>query len=104
MRLALEPINRYETNFVNTVEDGLAVLEEVGAPNFKLLLDTFHMNIEEADIGMSFRRAEGRLGYVHFADSNRHYARQGSQAQPLAGPVGHQHAKPCPFAWNESRP
>ncbi len=72
VQLLLEPINRYETNFVNTVEDGLAILEEIGAPNFKLLLDTFHMNIEEADIGMSLRRAEGRLGYVHFADSNRH--------------------------------
>ncbi len=69
--LLLEPINRYETNFVCSVEDGLAVLEEVGAPGFKLLLDTFHMNIEEADIPASVRKAGDRLGYVHFADSNR---------------------------------
>ncbi len=71
VQLLLEPINRYETDFICSVDEGLAVLEEVGAPNFKLLLDTFHMNIEETDIGMSLRRAGDRLGYVHFADSNR---------------------------------
>lgn len=71
VRLLLEPINRYETNFICSVDDGLTVLEEVGAPGFKLLLDTFHMNIEEADIAASVRKAGDQLGYIHLADSNR---------------------------------
>jgi len=69
--LWLEPINRYETNFINTISEGLTLLAEIGAPNFKLLLDTFHMNIEEPDIPTSIRAAGDRLGYIHFADSNR---------------------------------
>ena len=47
VRLALEPINRYETTLVNTVAEGLALLDRVGAANMGLLLDTFHMNIED---------------------------------------------------------
>ncbi len=67
----IEPINRYETNFVNTVAEGLAVLEAINEPQSKLLLDTFHMNIEEVDLPNALRAAGDRLGYVHFADSNR---------------------------------
>jgi 5-keto-L-gluconate epimerase len=69
--LLLEPINRYETNFVNTMREGLALLDEIGAPGFKLLLDTFHMNIEEPDTPAAIRLAGDHLGYIHFADSNR---------------------------------
>jgi sugar phosphate isomerase/epimerase len=69
--LLLEPNNRYETNFANSAEDGLRILEEVGNPNLKLLLDTFHMNIEEANIPGAIQKAGDRLGYIHFADSNR---------------------------------
>ena len=66
-----EPLNRYETDLVNTVDEGLRVLEEVGSPALKLLLDTFHMNIEEARIEESVRRAKGKIGHFHVADSNR---------------------------------
>ncbi len=69
--LALEPINRYETNLVNTVRDGLEVLRQVNAPNMGLLVDTFHMNIEEPDICGSVRTAGEKMCYVHVADSNR---------------------------------
>ena len=69
--LLLEPINRYETNFINTSSEGISLLAEIGAPNFKLLLDTFHMNIEEPDIPTAVRLIGDRLGYIHFADSNR---------------------------------
>lgn len=69
--LVLEPINRYETNFINSVEEGLLLLEEIGADNFKLLLDTFHLNIEERDISQSIFKAGDKIGYIHFADSNR---------------------------------
>lgn len=69
--IVLECINRYETNLIRTVDDGLDALEEIGEPDLKLLLDTFHMNIEEADLSMALRKAAQKLGYVHFADSNR---------------------------------
>ncbi len=71
INLFLEPINRYETNFINSAQDGMELIREVGSPVFKLLLDTFHMNIEEADLCESIRKAGPLLGYVHFADSNR---------------------------------
>jgi len=75
--LAIEPINRYETNFINTIEQALEFIEEVGAENLVVLADTFHMNIEEVSIANSLERAEGKLGYVHFADSNRQAPGQG---------------------------
>ncbi|MCL6431561.1 MAG: sugar phosphate isomerase/epimerase, partial [Anaerolineae bacterium] len=73
VRLLFEPINRYETDLVHTVEEGLALLDRVRAPNLGLLLDTFHMNIEEANICQSLRRAGARVHHVHAADSNRCY-------------------------------
>jgi sugar phosphate isomerase/epimerase len=71
--LVVEPLNRYETNLVNTVAEGLALLDQVGAGNVGLLADTFHMNIEEPSIEASLRLAGPRLRHFHAADSNRHY-------------------------------
>jgi len=73
IRLALEPINRYETTLINTTAEGLNLIERVGADNFGLLLDTFHMNIEEADIEASIRVCGKRIFHFHVADSNRWY-------------------------------
>ncbi len=73
VRLALEPINRYETTLINTVREGLSLIEQVGADNFGLLLDTFHMNIEEPDMEESIRLAGDRIFHFHVADSNRWY-------------------------------
>lgn len=73
VRLALEPINRYETTLINSVAECLHLIDEVGAGNFGVLADTFHMNIEDASIEDSLRRAGTRLFHVHFADSNRWY-------------------------------
>jgi len=73
IRLALEPINRYETTLINTAAQGLELIERVGAANFGLLLDTFHMNIEEADIEASIRLCGERIFHFHVADSNRWY-------------------------------
>ncbi|RLF03988.1 MAG: sugar phosphate isomerase/epimerase [Thermoprotei archaeon] len=67
----LEPLNRYETDLINNVEEALEVLEMVTADNLYLLVDTFHMNIEEPRIEDSIRRAGDRIGHVHVADSNR---------------------------------
>ncbi len=73
VRLALEPINRYETTLINTAAQGLELVERVGADNFGLLLDTFHMNIEEADIQASIRRCGPHIFHFHVADFNRWY-------------------------------
>lgn len=71
VRLVIEPINRYETELVNTAETAMELIEKVGAGNLGLLLDTFHMNIEEANPAASLVRCRDRLRHVHFADSNR---------------------------------
>ena len=73
VRLALEPINRYETTLVNTVAEGLALLDRVGAANMGLLLDTFHMNIEDPSLTESVRLCGDRIFHFHVADSNRWY-------------------------------
>ena len=69
--ILLEPLNRYECDWLNTLEDTLTVMEQIGVGNLKYLADTFHMNIEEANIGASIRSAGISLGYVHLVDSNR---------------------------------
>jgi sugar phosphate isomerase/epimerase len=73
VRFALEPLNRYETDLIHTVRDGLDLIERVGADNFGLLLDTFHMNIEEPSILDSIRTCGDRIFHFHVADSNRWY-------------------------------
>ena len=69
--ILLEPLNRYETNLVNRLEEGVGVLDELGTDRFRLLADLFHMNIEEESIPQALRLAEGYVGYLHFVDSNR---------------------------------
>lgn len=69
--MLVEPLNRYECDYLNKVKDALEVIAQIGAPNLKLLADTFHMNIEEVDIAASLRQAGPNLGHVHLADSNR---------------------------------
>ena len=69
--LAVEPINRYETNLLNTIDQAMRFIDEVDLDNVGLLADTFHMNIEEADLAQALRSAGGRLLHVQFTDSNR---------------------------------
>jgi sugar phosphate isomerase/epimerase len=71
VKLAIEPINRYETDLINTVASGLNFLEKIGQDNVGLLLDTFHMNIEEPSITESIIAAKDHLFHFHIADSNR---------------------------------
>ena len=73
VRLALEPINRYETTLINNVAQGLELIERVGSDNFGLLLDTFHMNIEEPGIQAGIRKCGAHIFHFHVADSNRCY-------------------------------
>lgn len=71
VRLVIEPINRYETNWLNTVDEVLDLIGRLGEDNVGVLPDTFHMNIEESDITAALRRAGARVWHVHVADSNR---------------------------------
>jgi 5-keto-L-gluconate epimerase len=75
--LIVEPINRFETNYLPTTEATMALLDEVARPNIRLLLDTFHMNIEERCIEAAFAAAAGRIGLVQVVDSNRRAPGQG---------------------------
>jgi sugar phosphate isomerase/epimerase len=73
VRIALEPLNRYETSLIADVAQGLDLIERIGADNMGLLLDTYHMNIEEPIIEDSIRTAGDRIFHFHVADSNRWY-------------------------------
>jgi len=69
--LTLEPINRYETNLYNDTRSAMEVIDKIGRSSLKMLVDTFHMNIEEKDVIESILHAKGYVSHVHFADSNR---------------------------------
>lgn len=73
VRLVLEPLNRYESDLLNNADEGLALIAEVGHSHLGLLLDTYHVNIEEASLTEPFRQgiAAGKLWHVHLGDSNR---------------------------------
>lgn len=71
LQLAIEVLNRYESHLLNTAEEAVRFVEEVGAPNVGLLLDAYHMNIEETDLGSAIRTAGEHLFLFHAADSNR---------------------------------
>lgn len=80
--LLYEPLNRYETNLVNTVADAAELV--AGLRNVKLLPDLFHMNIEENDVAQALRTAGPLVGHVHFVDSNRRAAGFGhTNFQPI---------------------
>ncbi len=80
--LIFEPINRYETNLINTLRAGVNLLTPLATRNVLLLADLFHMNIEEVDMPAALRDAVGFLGHVHFVDSNRRPAGLGHLDYP----------------------
>ncbi|UCB46562.1 MAG: sugar phosphate isomerase/epimerase [Spirochaetota bacterium] len=73
VRLVLEPLNRYESDIVNNTKEGLALLEKIGHSHTGLLIDTYHLNIEEPSIHSCFQKAmsAGKLWHIHIGDSNR---------------------------------
>jgi sugar phosphate isomerase/epimerase len=75
--LLYEPLNRYETNLINRLEDTVSMLDRLGSPNVKLLADLYHMNIEERSIAGALRPAAKHIGHIHFVDSNRQAAGNG---------------------------
>lgn len=67
----IEVVNRFEQFLLNTAAEGVAYVSEVGSPNLKLLLDVFHMNIEEDSIGEAIITAGDKLGHLHIGECNR---------------------------------
>lgn len=67
----LEPLNRYESRYLNSVADNLRILDKIDHPNAGLLPDTFHMSIEEADIPKALRAAGDAVRHVHLGENNR---------------------------------
>ena len=73
----LEIVNRFEHFLLNTAEEGVAFVDAVDSPNVKLLLDAFHMNIEEDSIGSAIESVGERLGHFHIGETNRKTPGQG---------------------------
>jgi sugar phosphate isomerase/epimerase len=103
-RLLFEPLNRYETNMVNTIEAGVTLLRQAGGDNVALLADLFHMNIEEVDIAAALGAGGRNIGHVHFVDSNRRPAGMGHiDYTPIAAAlrdipfVGYASAEAAPY-------
>ncbi len=69
--LIIEPVNRYEINFVNSLDEGRELLQKLGRSNVGLMPDVFHMNIEDDRIDASLIRNAAWIKYIHLADSNR---------------------------------
>jgi D-psicose/D-tagatose/L-ribulose 3-epimerase len=76
--LGLEPVNRYESNLINTGEQALEFIAATGADDITLHLDSYHMNIEEGDVAGAIRRYRGKIGYVHVNESHRGHLGAGS--------------------------
>lgn len=73
VKIALETINILQSNFINTMEEGAEFVDKVGRSNFKLMVDVFHLNMEEKDICQAIRDFAAYTIYVHLSDSNRRY-------------------------------
>lgn len=69
--LCVEPLNRFETDMVNTAEQGLEMLRQIDRPAMRLHLDSFHMNIEEKDLPAAIRSAGNLLGHLHACGTDR---------------------------------
>jgi len=69
--IGIEPLNRFESHFINVAGDAVEFIKDVGLPNVKVHLDTFHMIREENDIPQAVRDCGGHLGYVHACENQR---------------------------------
>jgi D-psicose/D-tagatose/L-ribulose 3-epimerase len=70
-QICMEPLNRFESDFINTCDQALKMIQDVGSPVLKLHLDTFHMNIEEKSQAAAIRKAGKLLGHFHACGSDR---------------------------------
>ncbi len=70
-QICMEPLNRFETDFINTCDQALQMVKDVGSPALKIHLDTFHMNIEEKDQAEAIRKAGRHLAHLHACGCDR---------------------------------
>lgn len=78
VQVAVEVVNRYETNVMNTARQAMAYLQDVDRPNLGVHLDSYHMNIEESDMFSPVLDAAPKLQYIHIGESHRGYLGTGS--------------------------
>ncbi|TLV00726.1 sugar phosphate isomerase/epimerase family protein [Dyadobacter luticola] len=71
VKLAIEPLNRYETDFINTCDQALDLIRDVGSDFLQIHLDSFHMNLEEKDPALAIKKAGSKLGLLHASGSDR---------------------------------
>ena len=76
--IGLEPVNRYESNLINTAQQALDFISDAGESNVKVHLDVYHMNIEEVNFADPVRICGDQLGYVHLGESHRGYIGTGT--------------------------
>ncbi|UXN74069.1 sugar phosphate isomerase/epimerase [Devosia sp. A8/3-2] len=69
--MGIEPLNRFETDMINLVEQAIELIEEIGQPAYKIHIDTFHSNIEEKSIPDAIRSAGSLLGHFHACENDR---------------------------------
>lgn len=69
--IGIEPLNRFETDMINLVEQAMALIDEIGHPAYKVHIDTFHANIEEKSIPEAIRLAGSMLGHFHACENDR---------------------------------
>jgi D-psicose/D-tagatose/L-ribulose 3-epimerase len=69
--LCIEPLTRFETSFINTADQAIEVIDRVNRPTCKIMLDTFHMNIEEKSLGAAIRKTGARLAHFHACENDR---------------------------------
>ncbi len=81
--LAVEPLNRFETFFLNTAKDAVRLCDQVGHPRVGILFDTFHANIEEKDLGAALSSCGGRLKHIHACENDRGIPGSGHIEWPL---------------------
>ena len=72
VEIILEPVNRYEINFINNCAEGVRLLNRLGRENVKLMPDLFHMNIEDPSIEGTLMKYADYISYIHVADTNRY--------------------------------
>lgn len=76
--IGIEPVNRYESNVINTASDAMSIIARTGSENIVVHLDSYHMNIEESSFSSAIELCGNKLGYFHLGESNRGYLGSGN--------------------------
>ena len=102
VNLCLEVLNRFENHVLNTAEEGVAFVREIGKPNVKVMLDTFHMNIEEDSFGEAIRTVGPLLGHFHTGENNRRVPGKGGCPGMKSGRRCARSVIPARSSWSRS--